>query len=178
MVIIPLFCYKGYRQFPSPFFSILIMLSFISIFFAFIFTIALFVVAHQRFHNEGFEASYGPSVSKFGMQPKIWLMPLQFWMALVTFLIITLLMMNTGCGNMCRGRFGRASENVAYNLWYLPRSSKVCVDFYKCLVSVTRSNRWSVSYRQLEWRWNGILVHTFSPYTYLLFRIIRIIKWV
>jgi len=98
--IIPQFCYKGYRHFPSPFFSIFIMLSFVAIFLAFIFTIALFVVARDRFHKQGFEATYGPS----------------FWMALVATLVIMLLAMNTGCGSMCRGKLGRASENVAYNL--------------------------------------------------------------
>lgn len=100
VVIIPLFCYKGYRRFPSPFFSILILLSFLTIFLAYLFTIALFVVARQRFIKQGFQTSFGPS----------------FWMALVATVIIILLAMNTGCGSMCRGRFGRASDNVAYNL--------------------------------------------------------------
>ncbi|KZS92677.1 hypothetical protein SISNIDRAFT_455270 [Sistotremastrum niveocremeum HHB9708] len=88
------------KMFPSPIYSILALISFITTFVAYIFTIALFVTAQHRFKRDGFHATYGPL----------------FWMALVAMIILFLMTLNSGCGSVFRGRFGRASPYIAYNV--------------------------------------------------------------
>ncbi|KZT41805.1 hypothetical protein SISSUDRAFT_1042324 [Sistotremastrum suecicum HHB10207 ss-3] len=98
--LLPLLCTGRPKMFPSPIYSILALISFITTFVAYIFTIALFVTAQHRFKRDGFHATYGPL----------------FWMALVATIILFLMTLNSGCGSVFRGRFGRASPYIAYNV--------------------------------------------------------------
>jgi hypothetical protein len=62
--LFPLIFTKGLRMYPSPMFSLLSLLSAIFSLLAFVFMIALFATALERFHDDDIGASFGPLVSQ------------------------------------------------------------------------------------------------------------------
>jgi len=99
--LIPVLCsHRRDRYYPTPLFSILALLSYFASFFAFIFMIALFSTAMQRFKNDGFSASFGP-------------LP---WMSIGATVALAIVTLSSGCGLMCQGRFSRVSQRLRYNV--------------------------------------------------------------
>lgn len=60
--LLPLLCGRKLAVHQYGLFSVLALLSFLSSFIAFIFTIAVWGTAHTRFRQAGYDASFGPLV--------------------------------------------------------------------------------------------------------------------
>ncbi|KAF8606621.1 pali-domain-containing protein [Ceratobasidium sp. AG-I] len=85
--LLPTLLSKNARIFPSPIFSLLsLMAAFFSLL-AFIFMIALFATARNRFRRDGYSSEFGP-------------MP---WISLVATLLLIGVSFMGGCGRMFRG---------------------------------------------------------------------------
>jgi len=99
--LIPTLCSHRYdRYYPTPFFALSAFFAFLSAFLAFVFMIALFSTALVRFHHDGDTASFGPTV----------------WMSIAATVSLLLVTLSSGCGSMCRGRYGRVSPYLAYHV--------------------------------------------------------------
>ncbi|OBZ66230.1 hypothetical protein A0H81_13729 [Grifola frondosa] len=85
--------------YPYPLFALLSILAFLTSLAAFAVMMFLFTTAKNRFHAEGFTATYGPAV----------------WMSLAATAVLLLLAVNVGCGTFCGGRFGRQAPHLAYS---------------------------------------------------------------
>jgi len=85
--LLPVLCYRGLRMYPFPMFSLLSLVACIFSLLAFVFAIALFETARERFHADGVGASYGP-------------LP---WLSLAATVALILTSLNSGCGTMWRG---------------------------------------------------------------------------
>ncbi|KAI0636020.1 actin cortical patch SUR7/pH-response regulator pali [Trametes polyzona] len=98
LTLIPVACSRRDRGFPFVLFALLSTLAFLACAGAFGVTMYLFTVARNRFHAQGFSASYGPSI----------------WIALSATVLTLVIALNAGCGTCMSGRLGRQARHLAY----------------------------------------------------------------
>ncbi|KII85072.1 hypothetical protein PLICRDRAFT_45184 [Plicaturopsis crispa FD-325 SS-3] len=96
--LLPLLCGRKLAVHQYGLFSVLALLSFLSSFIAFIFTIAVWGTARTRFRQAGYDASFGPLL----------------WMSVAATAALLLVCINSGCGTAVScGRRKRPGEPPA-----------------------------------------------------------------
>jgi len=99
--LVPILCsHRRDRYYPHPMFAIFSLFAFLAAFFGTVFMFVLFTVALERFKHDGIAASFGP-------------LP---WMALGATAALLIVALSAECGGCCRGRYGRVSPYLPYNL--------------------------------------------------------------
>lgn len=98
MTLIPVMCTRHIKLYPFPLFSILSLLSFITSTTALIVSVITWVLAKKRFEQDNVAASLGPCI----------------WMSVAATGILMLLAVTSGCGTLCRGRWGRRTWDIVY----------------------------------------------------------------
>ncbi|KAH9847660.1 hypothetical protein C2E23DRAFT_871649 [Lenzites betulinus] len=98
LTLIPVAFSRRDRGLPFVLFALLSTFAFLAAAGAFGVTMYLFTVARDRFHAEGFSASYGPSV----------------WIALSATAVMLIIALNAGCGTCIGGRLGRQARHLVY----------------------------------------------------------------
>jgi hypothetical protein len=120
LLLTPVLYSRHNRYYPHPNFALAAFLAFVASLFALLFMAALVGVAITRFNRAGIDTRLGPSVCTQFITlvvASIELAPeMQVWMAVAGVLVLTILATSSGCGNMCRGRYGRTSPFVSYNV--------------------------------------------------------------
>ncbi|KAL1949570.1 hypothetical protein VTO73DRAFT_8451 [Trametes versicolor] len=98
LILIPAIFSGRDRGYPYVLFALLSTFAFLACAGGFGVTMYLFTVARDRFHAEGFSASYGPSV----------------WIALSATALLLFIALNAGCGTCMGGRLGRQARHLVY----------------------------------------------------------------
>ncbi|KAI9000427.1 hypothetical protein BD414DRAFT_525974 [Trametes punicea] len=98
VTLIPLMLYPRDGGFLFVLFAFMSTFAFLAAAGAFAATMYLFTVAMHRLHEEGFSASYGPSI----------------WIALAATALSLMIALNAGCGTCLGGRFGRQPRHIPY----------------------------------------------------------------
>lgn len=101
LCIIPHLCtHKRDKIYPPPFYSFFAFVAFWTSLLGFIFLMVLWGTAFSRFKALGFKAHFGP-------------LP---WMSLAAMLLLLVATIGSGCGQLCRGYYGRQTRYYPYSV--------------------------------------------------------------
>ncbi|CAL1717176.1 unnamed protein product [Somion occarium] len=96
--LIPVVCSRYRELYPFTLFAVLSFLAFVSSLAGFAVSIATWTIALDRFHRDGFQASFGPLI----------------WMSLAATVILLLVALNAVCGMLWSASGGRRSSRIIY----------------------------------------------------------------
>jgi len=98
LTLIPIIFSRHRRIYPFPLFSILSLLTFLIGVATLAITLAAWVTAMGRFHQNGFTGKLGPAI----------------WMTVAAVVVLLIVAVNAECGMLCRGHPGRRRSHIIY----------------------------------------------------------------